>query len=427
MPWDEQNSWNAIHETSIDRLNMAAPLLGATGWIDELAQLVAVDTSAPDAPGCERFTAVLQDQFAPLGFALRRLPPDDGVAGEGGPRPQMIAERRTGRPVCTIPLLMDTAAPGALWSRQPFSLTRQGNRLFGLGTVSMKGAITAVWAALRVADAVGLPLRFDPLLLFTTDGAARRWPGLRHLAEQRVAEGHVLWLNGPVAPRIWAGSLGSLELEIRVSDCGGCTPGQSPASVAKPILSALAGLQSDLRRRSSRLPAAPDDGGGMLRPRLSVVSVRANTEQAGPPGCTLLINRSFTAEEGYPAALDELQAAVAHGAREVPGCQVESHVSRRLEPVIDPDRGPNWPQWLRALSWGFGYAPSSFRRWGGMGGSAIGFMQQAGVREILAGGLLRRGQRLHAPDEHTTVEDVEALSRSVLAYLAEVPQIPDYN
>ncbi|MCI0753163.1 M20 family metallopeptidase [Teichococcus vastitatis] len=422
MPWDEQDSLEP-YEASIDRLNMAGPLLGATGWIDELAQLVAVDTSVPAVAGCDALAALLQDQFAPLGFDMRRIPLDSGPVD--GPRLHLVAARRTGRPICTIPLLMDTAAPNAHWTRPPLTLTRQGSRLYGLGTVSMKGAIAAVWAALRVADAVGLKLRFDPLLLFTTDGAARRWPGLRHLAEQRVAEGHVLWLNGPVAPRIWAGSLGSLDLEIEVSDCAASRTGEA-GSAAKPILEALSRLQSDLRRRTSRLPAPPDAGGGMLRPKLSVVSVRGD-ESGASPDCKLLVQRSFTAEEGYAVALQELRSAVASGIREAPGCKVESRVSRRLEPVVDPDHGPNWSRWLRALSWGFGFSPNSFRRWGGAGGSAIGFMQQAGIREILAGGLLRRGQRLHGADEHTTVEDVEALSRAVLAYLADVPQIPDYS
>ncbi|WP_161600776.1 M20 family metallopeptidase [Teichococcus oryzae] len=424
MPWDEQEALAPYAEASIDRLSMAGPLLGATGWIDELAQLVAVDTSGPEVKGCDALAALLQDQFAPLGFDMRRIPLEAGPVD--GPRLHLIAARRNGRPVCTIPLLMDTAPANPHWTRPPLTLTRQGNRLYGLGTVSMKGAIAAVWAALRAADAVGLKLRFDPLLLFTTDGAARRWPGLRHLAEQRVAEGHVLWLNGPVAPRIWAGSLGSFELEVRVTGCSGQC-GANAAAVAKPILSSLARLQTDLRRRTSRLPAPPEAGGGMLRPRLSVVSVRAPAEGDELPGCTLLLQRSFTAEEGYASALAELRAAVASAAGEVPGCKVESCVARRLEPVVDPDHGPNWSRWLRALSWGFGFAPTSFRRWGGAGGSAIGFMQQAGIREILAGGLLRRGQRLHSPDEHTTVEDVEALSRAILAYLADVPQIPDYT
>ena len=36
------------------------------------------------------------------------------------------------------------------------------------------------------------------------------------------------------------------------------------------------------------------------------------------------------------------------------------------------------------------------------------------------------GRQTGLPDEYTTVEDVEALARAVLSYLADIPQIPAY-
>ena len=40
------------------------------------------------------------------------------------------------------------------------------------------------------------------------------------------------------------------------------------------------------------------------------------------------------------------------------------------------------------------------------------------MREVLLGGLARPERNIHGPDEHTTVDDIVALARSVLAYLA---------
>ena len=40
------------------------------------------------------------------------------------------------------------------------------------------------------------------------------------------------------------------------------------------------------------------------------------------------------------------------------------------------------------------------------------------MREVLLGGLSRPERNGHGPDEHTTVGDIVALARSVLAYLA---------
>jgi succinyl-diaminopimelate desuccinylase len=45
-------------------------------------------------------------------------------------------------------------------------------------------------------------------------------------------------------------------------------------------------------------------------------------------------------------------------------------------------------------------------------------VQQAGIKEILLGGLIRPESNAHAPDEFTTVSDVVALARAILFYLS---------
>jgi len=430
MLWDEQNTLERFETSCLDRLNMAGALLGATGWIDHLARLVAIDTAPASGEGYPAFAEVLQDLFAPLGFALRSVEvPKGGQPGEAAAemQPNLMASRFTGRPVCSILCHMDTAPAGEGWTRPPLALTRQGSQLFGRGTVDMKGAIIALWAALRSADAVGLPLRFDPLLIFTARDAEGDFPGLRHFAEQGLLEGHALCLNGSAVPRVWAGCLGQFDLEIRVQRSAVRAGARAAALAMRRILAELGELQGELVQRSSELPASPERGGGRVHPSLSILSVGA-AEQDGPqPFCRLLVRRRFSAGEGFQGALEELGTRIACGsaAGKPGGCSVEYRVLRRLDPVTEPDQGPNWPAWQRALSWGFGFAPENFRRWGGADGAVLSLVQQAGLREILLGGLLRPGQRRHGPDEHTTVEDVEALARSVLAYLAEVPEMPD--
>ena len=56
----------------------------------------------------------------------------------------------------------------------------------------------------------------------------------------------------------------------------------------------------------------------------------------------------------------------------------------------------------------------------------MGFVQQAGVQEILLSGLGRSHHQKGEPNEFTTIEDVDALARTVLAYLADIPEIPRY-
>lgn len=108
------------------------------------------------------------------------------------------------------------------------------------------------------------------------------------------------------------------------------------------------------------------------------------------------------------------------------GLRVEIALVGHLMPTADPD-GPHWPRWLAAMGEGFGYAPRAFRRWGAASCSDFGWVQKAtGRSEVLLGGRGRPDRNIHAPGEHTTVGDVVALARAVLAYLSAEFR-PDLN
>ena len=413
----------------LDRLSLAVPLLGATGWIDGLARLVNIDCSGHPGTCFPAYVDVLQDMFAPLGFSFRRLPApqeveDSGKAGGGEAAVGMVAARRTGRRACTIYFRMNSMPAGEGWTRPPFSLTRQSSRLYGRGTTEMKGAIAAVWAALRAADAVGLGLNYDPVLLFCADRGDGHHPALRRMMAEGLVEGHIMCLDGPATPRIWSGSLGSIHMSVSLD---GPEPAENAAAVANPV-EAMAPLMARLMRLKDDIEARGRAAGQEDLPAALTVS----SIQGGKPGmdwpasCRLLLNRSYTAQEDFQAVVGELRTAIQEGCLTATHLNVETVLSGHCAPVRDPDRGPHWARWQQALSWGFGYPAARFRRLGSREGSPLGFVQQAGVQEVLLGGLRRAVSSPNGPDEFTTVEDVEALARSVLAYLAEVPEIPTY-
>lgn len=412
----------------LDRLSLAAPLLGATGWIDGLARLVSIDCSGKPEACFRSYADVLQDMFAPLGFSFRRLSTPTAasrpVASRAGNADVgMVAARRTGRRVCTIYFRMSSLPAGEGWTRPPFALTRQSSRLYGRGTTEMKGAIAAVWAALRAADAVGLGLAYDPVILFCADQGDGHHPGLRQMTAEGLVEGHVMCLDGLAAPRVWSGSLGSIRLAVSLENPEPADPSplMNPVEAMAPLVARLMQLKDEIEARGTA--EMQDD----LKAALSVINVHGGVPGAEfPASCRLMLNRSYTAEEEFGSVLDELERTVRSGCEEVRHLNLHTVLAGHCAPVRDPDQGPNWPRWKQALSWGFGFPPAKFRRVGSREGSPLGFVQQAGVQEVLLGGLRRPGSTPYGPDEFTTVEDVESLARSVLAYLAEVPEIPAY-
>lgn len=124
------------------------------------------------------------------------------------------------------------------------------------------------------------------------------------------------------------------------------------------------------------------------------------------------------AGRNYAEARAEIENTIRKCAAETPSLQLEIDLVGHLTPTADPD-GPHWPRWQEALSLGFGYKPEDFSKWGAASCSDFGYVQQTGfTQEVLLGGLGRQESCIHSPEEHTTVQDIVALAKSILAYLS---------
>lgn len=393
---------------------------------DDLAAMLAVDTSFPPGDGYAAFADLMQGKLAPLGFGFRRVSVPPALwrgesTQEGGERVNLIAARPTSRPVCGLYFHTDTVPSGDGWTCPPFELTRSGSRLIGRGTADMKGTIVAALLALRTLEAHGIPLAYDPMLLLCTDEEGGLYPGIRYLAEQGLIEGHLLSFNGGAAPRIWAGCFGSFDLRVtltgRAAHSGDPTGGLNAIEAALPLLNALAALKTRVESRRSALPAPPHYGDRPLTALLTLAAAHGGQKGSSLPArFDLLINRRYAPEERFDDAMEELQAAIAEAIC-VTGLGVRTELLGHLAPVSDPT-GPHWPRWEAALSAGFGFAPHEFRAWGASSSSDMGWVQQAGIQEILLGGLGRPDNNVHGADEFTTLDDIRALGRAILAYLA---------
>jgi succinyl-diaminopimelate desuccinylase len=398
----------------------------AEAAVVDLSRMVAIDTSFPPGAGYGAFAGLMEGFVAPLGLECRRIDVPkrlwsvaDGTAR--GARTNLIARRRSAKPVLGLYFYLDTvpAAPG--WITNPFELTREADRLIGLGAADMKGTIAAALLALRAADTIGLSLAYDPMLLFCTDEEGGLYPGVRYLAEQGLLEGHILNFNGAAAPRIWAGCFGLFTLRIRVhgrtlhaSEARSAGAGANAIEAGLPILNALAALKPGIAQRRSALPAPPH-ATGPLAAQLDICA--AHGGQCGgqlPSLFEILVCRRYAPEEDFCAARAEIERAIAEAA---PGAEVDVALTGHLMPTSDPT-GPHWPRWQEALSAGFGYAPDDFTTWGATSCSDFGWVQNTGMQEILLTGLGRPDSRVHASGEFTTLTDIVALAKSVLAYLS---------
>ena len=432
---------------SQNRMTPASPQLTAgfdavradlAAVLNDLQRLLACDTSFPPGDGYGVFADLLQPDLQALGFECHRIDVPEALwaaPGAWGPRTNLLARRPGGKPVCSMYFHVDTVPPGDGWTVDPLACTQIGRQVFGRGAADMKGCIAAVMCALRAAAACGLELAYDPALLLCTDEEGGLYPGIRFLAEQKLIEGHLLSFNGNAAPRIWAGCFGSMDLRVSIlgrsahsGEAGG--DGVNAIEAAVPVLGGLMALKRLVERRSSTMPAAPCLGGVPLTARLNVTAAHGGDKGSSVPGrFELLINRRYLPEENADTVRAELEQCIGEALADTAALGHEITLMGHLAPVDDPT-GPHWPRWQQAVSLGFGFPPDNFRRWGASSSSDMGWVQRAGIHEILLGGLGRPDRRIHAADEFTTLDDIQALACSVLAYLAAdfaAPLIPEMS
>lgn len=395
--------------------------------VEELADLIAIDTSFPPGAGYTAFAEKITGLVQPLGFEIERIDVPEQLwksQSSHGPRTNVIARRNVSAPSHCIYFHVDTVPAGNGWTYNAFELTRRGDKLYGRGTADMKGSIAATLGAIRALDQAGCDYGFNPVLLFCTDEEGGLYPGIRHLAEIGKIEGPVLCLNGQAQPRIWAGCFGSLDLRLRfegrAAHSGDPRNGINAIEEALPVLMQLLSLKKRVETRTSALPPPPNHDAAHLHARLSLTMASGGEKGSSLPGLfEVNINRRYLPEEKADAVLEEIHDVVTEAVSRTRLVSWSSDIDGHLAPVRNPAGDQFWPRWVAALSKGFGWPADQFRSWGSSTSSDMGWVQQTDLTEILLGGLGRPERNIHGPDEHTTIEDLTGLARSIVFYFAK--------
>lgn len=217
----------------------------------------------------------------------------------------------------------------------------------------------------------------------------------------------VLAVEGGVSPRIWPSCFGSIDFLIR---CIGRQPQRDMPNMALnalegaiPVLSALqaASVFPPGRRRSSGSPDAP------LTPRLSLLAAHGGTRGAPPPTLfDIVATRRYSPSESVDSVTAEIDAVI-RGAAPAK-LRVELSVLGHTAPVADPTR-PRWSLETEALAVGWMWPQTSFRT-----------TPPLVADSILFGGLEEASQDPSLPTAFVSVEEIEALTRSLTHYLSSI-------
>ena len=150
--------------------------------------MIAIDTTFPPGRGYAAFATLMED-LCGRSASSRRVDVPEALWRVAKARRKGAEPISCGRAApasrCAGSIFMSTRCRRRrVDGADPFQLTREGERLIGLGAADMKGTIAAVAAGAARRRAIGVELGYDPMLLFCTDEEGGLYPGVRYLAEQ---------------------------------------------------------------------------------------------------------------------------------------------------------------------------------------------------------------------------------------------------
>lgn len=351
--------------------------------VADLARLVAIPSENPpcDNERIARHAAEL---------LRRRTSADVRVERVSAGKFNVLA--RFGSPRVLWNAHLDTVPAGGEWTRPPHRLTREGSRLYGLGTCDTKGAFAALLSALsevaprRRADG----RRPSPDLLVALTGDEEAGPGecvpalLRHPWRRGIQWGIV---SEPTGGRVVTAhrAIYSIRVEFRGRTAHASRPerGRNAIDAAARFVTDLAVLRRRLARRS---------GAGFRGSILNVGTISGGIKtNMVADRCEVRIGRRTLPGERESTVVYEIAAVAREAARRF-GCRAVSTCTF-AGPGLSPGRSATPVAALRRA----GAGPAvSVDFW-----SEAALFSRAGISSVVFGP--GRIAQAHAPDEYVTL------------------------
>lgn len=272
----------------------------ADALVATLARLVAVPTAYP--PGVTSgLTPLLVPELEALGYRV-------GVHAERPGLDNVVASIGEGGPHLVFNAHADTVGVGdpAGWRSDPFALTADGDRLYGLGASNCKGSMAVhLWLAAEIARRGG-PRRGTVTFTFVTDEESLGPHGMAYLRRAGLVKPDLLCLGAPTANTLITAERGvmwvGIETTGRAAHAGAPETGDNAVERMLRLLARLeATLFADIRGRAE----------GPLRSTVNLGQLHGGTNtNVVPSRCRAEIDRRLLPAETVDGAYAEILATL---------------------------------------------------------------------------------------------------------------------
>ncbi|WP_046867003.1 M20 family metallopeptidase [Microvirga massiliensis] len=271
--------------------------------IASLERLVAIPTAYP--PGdTTQLCAEIAPELTRLGYRV-------GVHKEVDGLENIVASIGEGTPHLVFNAHVDTVGVGDRgdWRTDPFVLTANGDRLYGLGASNCKGSMAVhLWVAEEIAKRGG-PRRGTVTFTFVTDEESLGPHGMAYLRQAGLVKPTMLCLGAPTSNALITTERGvmwvAVETTGKAAHAGAPETGDN---AIERMLRLIACLQRDLFPRI----AARHEGEARSTVNLGQLQGGSNTNVV-PSRCRLEIDRrllpSESVERAYAEIVETLRAS----------------------------------------------------------------------------------------------------------------------
>ena len=401
--------------------------------VDILKKIIAIDTSVPPGENYAKLLDIVEPEFQRFGFETKRVVVPEKKVQQipfelSGERCNLAASLKNGKTKASAYAHMDVVPVDETWTKDPFGGEIVDDKLYGRGTVDMKGSIACYLGAIKVLHEMGIEPHYELDCLLCTDEEIGVYPGARYLAEEGYFSKHLVWLElGTVEPLVVVGAAGAVKVELTAFGKS-CHSGMNYLGVNAveelvPILHELLNLKKDVEKRLSRIPtfSLPDVPYEKMTPMFSMTVIRGGTKDNIVPGeCKLTINRRYVVDERYEDVIAEIQETVKGGREKSKLLDLTVHFDHIYSPVEINPQSPASKKMRAAKTAVKGYTDFIF---GGISGSTdLGLVADAlkpEKVEVASFGLVRASDiRAHAADEFVYIEDLINMTKELVHYFA---------
>lgn len=393
------------------------------GWcLKLLLDMVSIPTVNPPGEDFEKFSKYVAEVLKGLGMEVEvvEVPSEitEKVCRECVKYPRYIVLGRAGagKPVVQFNGHYDVVPPGSGWSFNPFAPQIVGDRLYGRGSVDMKGGIAAVMLAIKSFLSRYRDFRGTLEVALVPDEEIGGESGTGYLVKHISKPDYAIIAEPSSSKAVWIGHKGAVWglVEVFGKQAHGSTPWRGVNAfeyMAKIALRLVDEYRKVLSNRKSGYDYGDPEG---AKPTINIGGeVRGSTKVNIVPGYyAFSFDRRVIPEERLSDVEKEIVELINRISSEYPEVRVSVSITNRLAPALTNPDSPLVKTINNAMKNVLGFEP---RLTVCLGGLDLHYYTEQNVEAVAYGP--GPEENAHIVDEFVSISEIEAVAKVYLAFL----------